>query len=84
MKTIQLASPGRLFFWGYTMTIVLNGKTEELGEDRTLMDVLSLKHLAEHRVVVEYNGKIIPKNTFSCITLKNNDVLEILHFVGGG
>ena len=33
---------------------------------------------------LELNGKIINKNIFKKKILNNNDILEIVHFIGGG
>ena len=35
-------------------------------------------------VVVEHNGIIIPKIKYKKKNLKNNDKVEIVHFIGGG
>ena len=35
-------------------------------------------------MVMEYNGKIIPPQNWSSITLKNFDKIELLTIVGGG
>ena len=40
--------------------------------------------LINKRVAIEYNGSIIPKNYYKKKFLKNNDKVEIVHFIGGG
>ncbi|MCX7882426.1 MAG: sulfur carrier protein ThiS [Brevinematales bacterium] len=60
------------------------------GEEKTLLSPLSLqKYLEElgissQRVVVEYNGKILPKEQWGNTLLSEGDTVEIVHFVGGG
>ena len=36
------------------------------------------------RVAVERNGTIVPKNEFPALHLAEEDVLEVVSFVGGG
>lgn len=36
------------------------------------------------KVAVERNGEIVPRSTLAEVPLADGDVLEIVHFVGGG
>lgn len=36
------------------------------------------------RVAVEYNGKILSKDAYDSTQMSNDDVVEIVNFVGGG
>jgi thiamine biosynthesis protein ThiS len=36
------------------------------------------------KVAVELNGEIAPRSTLEDVALNDGDVLEIVHFVGGG
>ena len=49
-----------------------------------MWELLRLKGLKPERVVVELNGEIVDKPRYGEVTLKENDTLEILGFVGGG
>jgi len=40
--------------------------------------------LAPEKVAVEHNGVIAPRSTLHDVALSDGDVLEIVHFVGGG
>ena len=40
--------------------------------------------LTNKKVAVEHNGVIIPKIRYKKKNLKNNDKVEIVHFIGGG
>ena len=40
--------------------------------------------LDNKKIAVEHNGLIVPKVYFKKKYLKNNDRLEIVHFIGGG
>ena len=60
------------------------------GEEREVVDGLSLTALLESlqirpgRVVVERNRDIVPRDSFGRTMMAEGDVLEIVHFVGGG
>jgi sulfur carrier protein len=66
------------------MQIIVNGKPFEAAAALTLLELLRLKGLKPERVVVELNGEIVDKPRYGEVTLKENDTLEILGFVGGG
>ena len=66
------------------MVIVVNGKTEQIEEEASLLDFLGSKSLDPEKVVVELNLDIIAKENLKDTLLKENDNLEILRFVGGG
>ena len=48
------------------------------------MTFLKKYKLSNKKVAVEYNGVIISKESFKKKLLKNNDKIEIVHFIGGG
>ena len=63
--------------------IQLNGKKISL-KNRTSIKQLLLKYkLLNKRVAIELNGKIIPSKKYK-IYLKDKDIMEIVHFIGGG
>ena len=64
--------------------IQLNGKKVVIKTNSTLLDLLKKYRLAKKKVAVEHNGEIIQKANFKKKNLKNNDIVEIVHFIGGG
>lgn len=62
----------------------VNGKEEAAGAGLTLKAFLEKNGYESSRVAVEWNGEIIPRAEFSEKVLKEEDVLEIVSFVGGG
>ena len=64
--------------------IQLNGKKVIIRSNYSLFDLLKKYKLINKKVAVEYNGVIIPKANFKKKNLKNNDKVEIVHFIGGG
>ena len=51
---------------------------------KNLVDVLKELGYEGKHFVVEYNEEIIPKENYAEITLKDNDVVEVVSFMGGG
>jgi sulfur carrier protein len=64
--------------------IQLNGKKISIKSNFSLEDLLKKYKLFNKKVAIEYNGKIIQKINFKSKLLKNNDKIEIVHFIGGG
>lgn len=65
------------------MKITVNSKPEEI-ESCTIKDYITMKDLNPGSLVVEYNMNIVKKDEWGNVTLKENDNLELLSFVGGG
>ncbi len=66
------------------VTILLNGKKEEIQEKTTLSSLLSLKNIRPEVVTVELNDEIIRRNEYPEILLKPNDRIEFVYYMGGG
>tara|TARA_B100000989_G_scaffold296088_1_gene278519 strand:- start:10314 stop:10517 length:204 start_codon:yes stop_codon:yes gene_type:complete len=64
--------------------IQLNGKKLVIKSNYSLFDLLKKYKLADKKIAIEYNGTIIPKVNYKKKNLKNNDKIEIVHFIGGG
>ena len=64
--------------------IQLNGKKVEIKTNYSIFDLLKKYQLSNKKVAIELNGMIIPKNSLRKKILKNNDKVEIVHFIGGG
>ncbi len=65
------------------MQLTINGKVENL-EVSTVMDVLKAKDIDPQLVAVEVNTQMIDQENLSNTSLKENDKLEFLFFMGGG
>jgi sulfur carrier protein len=66
------------------MTIVLNGKGYEAPDGATVLALLETVGLQPGRVAVEINGGVVRRDDFSRVTLRDNDRVEVVHFVSGG
>ena len=64
--------------------IQLNGKKVSIKSKVTIYELLKKYKLNNKRVAIEHNGIIIPKVNYKKKYLKNNDKLEVVHFIGGG
>ena len=64
--------------------IQLNGKKISIKSNFSLEDLLKKYKLFNKKVAIEHNGKIVQKINFKNKILKNNDKIEIVHFIGGG
>ncbi len=64
--------------------IQLNGKKVVIRSNYSLLDLLKKYKLANKKIAIEHNGKIVPKTSFKKKYLKNNDRVEVVHFIGGG
>ena len=64
--------------------IQLNGKEVDIKSNYSVFDLLKKYKLSSKKIAIEYNGVIIPKESYKKKYLKNRDKLEIVHFIGGG
>ena len=64
-------------------SITLNGAPHRSAA-ATIADLVRELELAPEKVAVERNGAIVPRSTLAEAPLAEGDVLEIVHFVGGG
>ena len=64
--------------------IKINGKLSTINDNLTLLDYLKELKIPLKKVAIELNHEIMDKNKLSKIKLKNDDKIEIVHFIGGG
>ena len=64
--------------------IQLNGKKVIVKSNNSIFDLLKKYKLLNKKIAIEYNGLIISKDKLKKQYLKNNDKVEIVHFIGGG
>ena len=66
------------------MILTLNGKQELIERPLSLDALVTAKGLCPGKIVVEHNFSIISQEDWPKITLKDQDMIEIISFVGGG
>ena len=59
--------------------IQVNGTPVAIAAGKTLQEYLDTT-----RIAVERNGEIVPKRLYGETVLQDNDVIEVVSFVGGG
>ena len=64
--------------------ITINGKTIGLSENITVSEYLKQNQYRPERIAIELNGSILPKSAYDSTVLNDEDVMEIVSFVGGG
>ena len=64
--------------------IQLNGKKITIRSNFSVLDLLKKYKLDNKKIAIEYNGSILPKIKYKKKYLKNNDKVEVVHFIGGG
>ena len=64
--------------------IKINGKFSTINENLSLSIFLKELKIPLKKVAIEFNLEIIDKNKINQIKLKENDKIEIVHFIGGG
>jgi len=65
------------------ITLTVNGESRRT-RAATLSALVVELGLKPEKVAVERNGEIVPRSTLAQASLAEGDVLEIVHFVGGG
>ena len=63
--------------------VKLNGEEKELA-GKNLLEYLKENGFNPEQLVVERNFEIISKEQFGSVTIQDEDVIEVLRFVGGG
>lgn len=62
----------------------VNGMEMTLEKPVTLQDFLIAQGYDTRTIAVERNEEIVPKATYPEVLLQDTDILEIVHFMGGG
>ena len=60
----------------------VNGEQIQLTEAVTLEAFLVSQGYNIQRIAVERNNEIVPRETFSDVMLNDNDIIEVVHFMG--
>jgi thiazole synthase len=66
------------------LTLTVNGAPRRIAIGSSIADLVTTLELNPAKVAVERNGEIAPRSTLAQVALAEGDVLEIVHFVGGG
>lgn len=64
--------------------LIVSGKPEDFESELTILEFLNKKNIWVDMVTVEVNDKIIPKQDYQKVSLKENDRVETVFYMGGG
>ena len=64
--------------------VTVNAEKRDVAVGTTVAEVIRMLDLDGRRVAVEINREIIARESFASRSLEDGDVIEIVHFVGGG
>lgn len=66
------------------MDVKINGENHTFNDNITLENIIKELNITINSIVAEVNGQVITKEKFSNTVIKDNDVIELIKFVGGG
>ena len=64
--------------------IKINGKIKNVYKNSKLSNIIKSFKIPLKKVAIELNEEIVDKKKLNKISLKKNDKIEIVHFIGGG
>ena len=64
--------------------IKLNGKALSVDKGTKLVNLINKLKFPLNKIAIEKNNLIVDKKKIKKISLKSNDKIEIVHFIGGG
>ena len=66
------------------MHVIVNGEQRDIPEGLSVRGLVEALGLGDGPVAVERNREIVPRARHAETSIAENDVLEIVHLVGGG
>lgn len=66
------------------MQLTVNGERREVPDGLTVRGLIEHLGLTDGPVAVERNRAIVPRAQHAAEPLATDDIIEIVHFVGGG
>lgn len=67
-----------------TITVRLNGAERSVADGLSVHSLLQSLDLRPELVVVERNREILTRDRYRDVPVAEGDILELVHFVGGG
>jgi len=66
------------------LRVQVNGETRELPDELTLDALVRQLALAPERLAIELNREVVRRARWAETVVREDDQVEIVHFVGGG
>ncbi len=64
--------------------ILLNGESREIPPETNLDTLLEIFSLPKQRVAIELNNRVVSRKNWPATIVRDDDKVEVVHFVGGG
>ena len=72
------------FSYIHDMQLTVNGEALEAPDGTNVLSLVKRLGLDQGPVAVERNREVVPRSAHESTLLAEHDVIEIVHFVGGG
>jgi thiamine biosynthesis protein ThiS len=66
------------------LRIQVNGEVREVEDKLTLPELIACLSLKPEQIAIELNQKVVRRAEWQATILREDDKVEIVHFVGGG
>jgi len=66
------------------MKVFVNGEEKDLSDATSLSELITELDLPVARIAIELNREVVRRSDWGSTMLKDDDRIEIVHFVGGG
>lgn len=66
------------------MRVFVNGDERDFDTESSLLDLITQLDLPVARIAIELNREVVRRSDWGGTMLKDDDRIEIVHFVGGG
>jgi len=66
------------------LQIKLNGELKDVDEGASVSALVQYLKLRPEQIAIELNREVVRRPLWETTVLKQDDVVEVVHFVGGG
>jgi thiamine biosynthesis protein ThiS len=66
------------------MRVEINGEAREIPRELNLNELLEHLSMPSRLLAIELNKEVVRRKYWGDIKVKDSDVIEVIHFVGGG
>ena len=66
------------------LRVFINGESKEISGTPSLAELINQLDLPVTRIAIELNREVVRRNEWSSTMIRDEDRIEIVHFVGGG
>ena len=66
------------------MKVFVNGEARDISGTPSLAELIEQLNLPAARIAIELNREVVRRSDWGGTMLKDEDRIEIVHFVGGG